>query len=209
MTPPRISTWFLTHFSCAHDTESLLGDLAEELSRGRSRNWYRKQVLVAIIASAWTTIASHKALTIRALLVGWTFLVVSIASVAWLARTYRAGRRVFTSLGRALRGFKRFRRRVMWTAFSILWLDRRPHSSTARTRDAVRLASVMIFCEPACDVAATVNLRKLCRCTRRSSHASSLLNALKNPIFLSMLILLGGLWVRQPVVPIDTQTSAE
>jgi hypothetical protein len=43
-----LAGWLLEHFTFGLDSEALAGDLLEELQSGRSANWYRRQVLVAI-----------------------------------------------------------------------------------------------------------------------------------------------------------------
>jgi preprotein translocase subunit SecY len=44
--PPSAATWLLTHLG--RRNESLVGDLLEEYRRGRSSNWYWRQVVAAI-----------------------------------------------------------------------------------------------------------------------------------------------------------------
>ncbi len=71
---PAVATWLLNHLTDAPQNDSLTGDLTEEYARGRSRTWYWKQVLAAILVGFWTEISAHKLLALRALAIGWTVL---------------------------------------------------------------------------------------------------------------------------------------
>jgi hypothetical protein len=46
--PPAIAAWMLDHLVFTGRNEALAGDLQEELLRGRSNSWYRRQALSAI-----------------------------------------------------------------------------------------------------------------------------------------------------------------
>jgi hypothetical protein len=65
--PPQLATWLLQHLSSGHHTEPLAGDLIEEYARGRSRAWYWRQVLIAILVSAKRGAAPRLLLTRRVL----------------------------------------------------------------------------------------------------------------------------------------------
>jgi hypothetical protein len=56
--------------------QALLGDLVEQFESGRSGAWYRRQVLMAIIAGTVKEISAHKLLAVRAVITGWVVLVV-------------------------------------------------------------------------------------------------------------------------------------
>jgi hypothetical protein len=47
--PPVIATWLLKRFGAGRYSESMVGDLIEQYGQGRSRSWYWKQVVVAIL----------------------------------------------------------------------------------------------------------------------------------------------------------------
>jgi len=47
--PPRIAAWILEHLGFGGENDALAGDLLEEFRHGRSTNWYRRQVLVAVL----------------------------------------------------------------------------------------------------------------------------------------------------------------
>lgn len=62
--PPRIATWLLHRLSACD--EALMGDLLEEYCRGRSRYWYWRQALIAVVRSTDGDILSHPVLALRA-----------------------------------------------------------------------------------------------------------------------------------------------
>jgi hypothetical protein len=47
--PPRMAVWLLKQLSSPYQRESLLGDLLEMYRAGRSRTWYWRQVIAALI----------------------------------------------------------------------------------------------------------------------------------------------------------------
>jgi hypothetical protein len=69
--PPAVATWMLEHLRSGKPNEYLVGDLIEEYERGRSKGWYRKQVLSAIVMSFWKEIYSHAWLAAKATATGW------------------------------------------------------------------------------------------------------------------------------------------
>jgi hypothetical protein len=75
--PPTLATWLVKRFGVAVCTDPLIGDLLEEFIRGRSRLWYWKQALRAIVIGVYQDIRTHKLLAIRGALTG--FMVLSVA----------------------------------------------------------------------------------------------------------------------------------
>jgi hypothetical protein len=73
--PPLLAKWFLTHFAQTAP-DSLLGDLQEEYEAGRSRWWYRRQVFNAIGAATVRQLRAHPVLALRAVTIGWAFLLI-------------------------------------------------------------------------------------------------------------------------------------
>jgi hypothetical protein len=68
-----VGTWLLER---AGVDDALAGDLAEHTTAGGSPVWYWRQV-VSSIASTWIgTIRTHKLLTLRAVITGWTIWAV-------------------------------------------------------------------------------------------------------------------------------------
>ena len=69
--PPRVATWLLRHFGSSPNSEAIVGDLDERYASGRSRLWYWRQALQAIVTGFCREVWGHKLLAIRALLLGW------------------------------------------------------------------------------------------------------------------------------------------
>jgi len=55
--PPKLATWLLERLTSGYHNDPLAGDLIEEYGRGRSRVWYWRQVLIAILVSTRRTVA--------------------------------------------------------------------------------------------------------------------------------------------------------
>ena len=47
--PPRLAVWLLKQWASPYRRDSLLGDLLEMYRTGRSRTWYWRQVITALI----------------------------------------------------------------------------------------------------------------------------------------------------------------
>jgi hypothetical protein len=72
-TPPVYATGLLLRLG-PHD-ESFIGDLVEEYASGRSRAWYWRQVLSAIVLSAFRQIGAQPIRTLVTLVAGFTTLL--------------------------------------------------------------------------------------------------------------------------------------
>jgi hypothetical protein len=72
--PPIVATSLLKRLGSGPNNDALIGDLAEEYGRGRSRAWYWRQALVAIVVSFCKETRSHSALALRAVAVGWAVI---------------------------------------------------------------------------------------------------------------------------------------
>jgi len=84
--PPRVATWLLCHFGCSAQTDTVIGDLAEQYQRGRSRLWYWWQVAVAIIEGFIISVRIHKLVVFRALLIGMAFQLLFWYSIHFMLR---------------------------------------------------------------------------------------------------------------------------
>jgi hypothetical protein len=87
----------LVAFVPERTTEALCGDLIEEYQRGRSRAWFWRQVLVAVVASVTHEVRSKKLHTIRALFIGYVvatglcyFTTSLVARFVWGYKAYLA-----------------------------------------------------------------------------------------------------------------------
>lgn len=90
-TPPILGTWVLKQL-CGGDVESVLGDLEERFQRGKTKSWYSRQVLLAIVESALHDIRHHKVSTVVALLItapiywylgAWAFQLLWMFEKIW------------------------------------------------------------------------------------------------------------------------------
>jgi hypothetical protein len=71
-TPPLIAAWILHRFGPMPETETIAGDLSEQYQLGRSRLWYWREVIVAILRGTWSEVQQHSLLLLLALLMAWT-----------------------------------------------------------------------------------------------------------------------------------------
>jgi len=56
--PSRMAVWLLKRWASPYQRESLLGDLLEMFRAGRSRTWYWRQVIAALILARTRTLRS-------------------------------------------------------------------------------------------------------------------------------------------------------
>lgn len=76
MNPPVVATWLLKQLGSGPNNDALLGDLIEQYAERRSRIWYWRQVLVAIVVSFCREVGAHKLLALRAIVTGWAVIFV-------------------------------------------------------------------------------------------------------------------------------------
>jgi hypothetical protein len=89
--PPLVTTWLLVRFV---SNAALVGDLAEQRAQGRSQIWYRRQALLAILASLVEAVTSQKVETLRVVLLGWGGLTL-LRAISGLGAQYRPQEAVF------------------------------------------------------------------------------------------------------------------
>jgi hypothetical protein len=68
--PPGLATWLLKRFIGGNRRESLIGDLIEQYQSRRSRVWYWRQAVVAIVSTVAHDVSDQRALTARAAAIG-------------------------------------------------------------------------------------------------------------------------------------------
>src|SRR5262245_10007576 len=114
--PLWLSTWLLDRLAPRNRRESMVGDLHEQVHRGRSAWWYRRQVVGTIVAGLTADVAAHKLLALRALAIGWSAMYLTI-QFAW--PLIEQGRRaLFRQWGPALWGESEIVRQL-WVYYGI------------------------------------------------------------------------------------------
>ena len=114
--PPRLSAWLLKRLAPRHRRESLVGDLREQVHRGRSAWWYRRQVLGTILVGLTADLAAHKLLAVRALAIGWSAMYLVYQFAGPLIQQLR--RTLFSRWGSALWGESEVLRQL-WVYYSL------------------------------------------------------------------------------------------
>ena len=89
--PPTVAAWMLRHFGSGPNNEALLGDLAEQYRQNDNAMWYWRQAMKAIPVSFFKEIRGHKAIAVRALLMGWGLWTVYILEIVPLLTPYFLG----------------------------------------------------------------------------------------------------------------------
>ena len=69
--PPFLASWILHRFGPTPETEAIAGDLLEQYQQGRSRFWYCREVIVAILTGVWSDVQHHVLLVLVAIAMGW------------------------------------------------------------------------------------------------------------------------------------------
>src|SRR5262245_17761601 len=89
---PVVAIWLLERLLSGSDGETLIGDLVEEYSQGRSSLWFWRQTLVAVVVSARAELRAERLIVIQALLIAYVVpLVVGIVSAWAVNAAFRAG----------------------------------------------------------------------------------------------------------------------
>jgi hypothetical protein len=81
-----IVEWLLERFGIPQRNESLMGDLMEEYSAGRSGFWLLRQIVNAIATTMAHDITHHSLLTARAIAMGWALWFGWARTVSHLQR---------------------------------------------------------------------------------------------------------------------------
>jgi len=68
---PAIATFLMEKLGSDPRNDQIVGDLIEQYERGRSRFWFWRQVVAAVVTSFFNQIRSHWLLALGAVLIGW------------------------------------------------------------------------------------------------------------------------------------------
>jgi hypothetical protein len=104
-TLPRLAVWMLSRILRGRRSEALIGDLAEEYRQGRSRTWYWRQALWAIVVELREHpprrlgLGALRLAMIATLLVGasfgakWPLFIFALDPIWWFLGRHRTRRR--------------------------------------------------------------------------------------------------------------------
>lgn len=81
---PRVAGWLLRRFAGGPAHESLIGDLDEQVARGRSTAWCWRQAVWAIAVGVTRDLRAHRWLAVRSILVTTAIVVACAESTGML-----------------------------------------------------------------------------------------------------------------------------
>jgi hypothetical protein len=93
-----------------------MGDLREQVHRGRSVWWYRRQVFGTILVGLVADLAAHKMLAARALAIGWSAMYLAYRFAFPLLQEWRMT--IFSRCGSALWGESEVLRQL-WVYYNL------------------------------------------------------------------------------------------
>jgi hypothetical protein len=82
---PIIASWLLDRFGADPQLEAIAGDLLEGYRLGRSRFWYWRETIRAIVLGIWSGFRNYKGSFISGFLAGWFVLYAGTAILSWLS----------------------------------------------------------------------------------------------------------------------------
>jgi hypothetical protein len=91
--PSKLAFWLLHHQVGGYRAESLVGDLTEEYSLGRSATWLWSQVLLAVARSHLRALRLFGPRFLAAIAIGWgtLFLGITLLERTWAIFQHRLG----------------------------------------------------------------------------------------------------------------------
>jgi hypothetical protein len=89
--PPKLALWLLKVWGSPYRNEALAGDLIEQYQEGRSRAWYWRQVVAAILGARWrfirtmpwTAFGRQVRAAFRALLLTFGAIALGAGTLTW------------------------------------------------------------------------------------------------------------------------------
>lgn len=82
-TPPTLATWMLLRLGTRQYAESLAGDLFEHYQNGRSRLWYWRQVMLALLLARTAVLRSAARRLVDAAVAVFALLALGAGTLAW------------------------------------------------------------------------------------------------------------------------------
>jgi len=197
--PPSGPTWLLNRFG--HRNDTLIGDLIEEYGQGRSVAWYWEQVLVAIVVDFGKEVRAHKVLALRAIAVGWVALYVLLRVVEnpWWRFFGRVLPRGLNPSPNWWHHYYLYPALLVPCIFAgaSAWIVGKCHRAHREAMVLIYLVSVQLwlFCQGG-------GFRLMEDVLGNRRFLPYLLSWVANFIFISIAILLGGLWgaSRKPAI---------
>jgi hypothetical protein len=193
-TPPVLATWLLSYFLPGSENDHIIGDLMEAFQSGRSRTWYWKEVLAAIVIGVSSETVKHPLSALRAISFGWA---------TWLLIYYAVAPKVLEPVFRRIfrpSGYPFSPSMLIWLVVSLLvlagsgWI-------VARVNRPHRIATVLLF-------ALSISINQLRNLPWIWSTATNSLNStrflpyliygLEIQILWPAAILFGGLYFGSP-----------
>jgi hypothetical protein len=136
--PPALATWLLKNGLPGSESDHITGDLMEAFQSGRSRIWYWKEVIAAIVIGISKETVKHPLLALRAISFGWGTWFLFYYAVApkilgpVLKRTFRPSGYPFSSW------------MLIWLVSSLLVLAASGWI-VARLHRPIRIPAVLLF----------------------------------------------------------------
>ena len=93
--PPSLATKLLEAFVPPRTSDALLGDLIEQYARGRSRAWYWRQVLLALVICAGDDVRRRKLQAVSAIIIGCVTSLPLCYALTSLAAQFVRGYKTF------------------------------------------------------------------------------------------------------------------
>jgi hypothetical protein len=74
MKAPAVAEWLINHLIPESEASAIAGDLLEQWRAGRSRLWFWRQLLAAVVICIWRDIQTHKKVAMSGIAIGMVSL---------------------------------------------------------------------------------------------------------------------------------------